>query len=284
MLEAFTTDETIGFASSAPSKDLLRVKNPLQADRDILRPTLVPSLLESVANNLKHASDVRLAELARIYLPCGETALPVEAEMLAIAMSGSPEAGLYGESRELDFFDLKGAIEALFDRLGLTVAYGKTQHPALQPGRAAEASIGDQRIGRFGELRPNVAADFGIEAGRVMVGEFDLDAILTLLPAENREVKTPRFLPVDQDFAIVVDDNKPAADVEQALRFGAGPLATSIELFDVYRGAQLGEGEKSLAYRVRFTAPDRALTDADIQKFRPKIEKSLKRVGGALRT
>ena len=68
------------------------------------------------------------------------------------------------------------------------------------------------------------------------------------------------------------------------LRFGAGPLATSIELFDVYRGAQLGEGEKSLAYRVRFTAPDRALTDADIQKFRPKIEKSLKRVGGSLRT
>jgi phenylalanyl-tRNA synthetase beta chain len=91
-------------------------------------------------------------------------------------------------------------------------------------------------------------------------------------------------LPVEQDFAIVVDDNVPAAEVEQALRFGAGPLVTSVELFDVFRGPQIGESKKSLAYRVRFTAPDRALTDVDIQKFRPKIEKSLKRVGGSLRT
>lgn len=284
MLSEFTTEHAIGFAASAPGKDLLRVKNPLQADRDILRPTLVPSLLESVANNLKHTTDVRLAELARVYLPSEADALPVETEMLAIGMSGRTEAGLYGEARELDYFDLKGAVDVLFERLGLAIVYQPSEHPSLQPGRAAVAAAGDRPIGRLGELRPDVAATFGIEEGRVMVGEFDLNAMLSLLPSGVREVKAARFLPVDQDFAIVVDDNMPAADIEQALRFGAGPLVTSIELFDVFRGAQIGEGKKSLAYRVRFTAPDRALTDVDIQKFRPKIEKSLKRVGGSLRT
>ena len=86
-----------------------------------------------------------------------------------------------------------------------------------------------------------------------------------------------------QDFAVVVDDDVPAADVEQAVRFGAGPLVKNVALFDVFRGAQLGEGKKSLAFRVTFEAPDRALTDLDLEKIRPKIEKSIKRIGGALR-
>ena len=93
----------------------------------------------------------------------------------------------------------------------------------------------------------------------------------------------PRFLPVEQDFAIVVDEEMPAADVEAALRAGAGPLATTVTLFDIYRGPQTGENRKSLAYRVTFTAPDRALTDAELGKVRERIARSLRKIGGELR-
>jgi phenylalanyl-tRNA synthetase beta chain len=94
----------------------------------------------------------------------------------------------------------------------------------------------------------------------------------------------PRFLPVEQDFAIVVEENTPAGSVEEVLRGAAGPLASGFRLFDIYQGPQIGEGKKSLAYRITFTAPDRALTDNDLGKVRTRIEKSLKqRVNGTLR-
>jgi phenylalanyl-tRNA synthetase beta chain len=97
-------------------------------------------------------------------------------------------------------------------------------------------------------------------------------------------LSTPRFLPVEQDFAIIVDTAVPAASVEAALRAGAGPLATSATLFDVFQGPQIGDNKKSLAYRINFTAPDRALTDADLTKTRSRIEKALRQqVSGTLR-
>src|SRR5690606_39074389 len=97
-------------------------------------------------------------------------------------------------------------------------------------------------------------------------------------------ISTPRYLPVEQDFAVVVAKSTPAADVEAALRTGAGPLLTNIRLFDLYEGPQIGEDRKSLAYRLTFTAPDRALTDNDLVKVRKRVEKTLRQqVDGALR-
>jgi phenylalanyl-tRNA synthetase beta chain len=97
------------------------------------------------------------------------------------------------------------------------------------------------------------------------------------------DISVPRFLPVEQDFAIVVTEEAPAAGVEAALRAGAGPLATAVTLFDIYRGPQIGDNRKSLAYRVTFTAPDRALTDAELGKVRDRIARSLQKIGGELR-
>ena len=102
---------------------------------------------------------------------------------------------------------------------------------------------------------------------------------------EQPQITVDRFLPVEQDFAIIVDRATPAAEVQTALLAGAGPLVTNVALFDTFEGEQIGEGNKSLAYRVTFTAPDRALTDAELGKVRKRIEKTLKnRVQGSLRT
>ena len=116
------------------------------------------------------------------------------------------------------------------------------------------------------------------------VAEIDLDRVLALQSADPIQVKVPHYLPVQQDFAIVVDESSPAADVEAALRAGAGPLMTNVTLFDIFTGSPVPEGKKSLAYRVTFTAPDRPLTDADLGKVRSRIERSLaQRVDGVLR-
>lgn len=266
--------------------DLIRLRNPLQADRDIMRPTLLPSLLAAAAENLKHERSVRLFEQARVYLPANDV-LPREANTLSVVLAGErAPLDRFSESRgELDFFDLKGVFETLLDRLGVRDAeFRAGSETALHPGRSAGLFVGGSQFGILGELRPDRAQAFGFETPRVVVAEIDLDALRTVAKMMPANVRAPRFLPVEQDFAIVVTEDTAAGLVEAALRSGAGPLASGFELFDVYRGPQIGEGNKSLAYRVAFTAPDRALTDAELGKVREKIARELrKRVGGELR-
>jgi phenylalanyl-tRNA synthetase beta chain len=287
MLGSFTDgDEEVGLVRRAPMGRLVTVVNPLQSGRNLLRTTLIPSLLEIAVENLKHETGVRLFELARVYLPRGRDELPNEVEVCGIVLAGEGDAtGLYAVPGALDFFDLAGALETAWAKAGVPrPAIAPTSHPALHPGRAAEASVGGKTLAVFGELRPDVASSFGIEAPRVAVAEVDLSVALALQPERPKEVTVPRFLPVQQDFAVVVAEARPAGEVESALRSSAGPLVTDVALFDIYRGPQIGEGRKSLAFRVTFTAPDRALTDAELVKVRGRIEKVLKqRVEGSLR-
>ncbi|MBA3450460.1 MAG: hypothetical protein H0T18_04530 [Chloroflexia bacterium] len=186
---------------------------------------------------------------------------------------------------ELDFFDLKGTIEALISRLGAaSVEFRRIDSAALHPGRAAGLFAGEKQIGILGELRPDRAAAFGIETSRVAVAEIDLDALRAIAHPVPANIAVPRFLPAEQDFAIVVAEETAASEIETALLAGAGPLATGLTLFDIYRGPQIGDNRKSLAYRVTFTAPDRALTDAELSKVRERIARSLRKAGGELRT
>lgn len=265
--------------------DVIRLRNPLHADRDVLRPTLLPSLIAIAAENLKHQRGVRLFETAHVYLP-GEGELPREANTLALLIAGAREPlSRFAAEGELDYFDLKGMIEALLGRLRITGAsFRAAALPPFHPGRSAELLIGEQRAGILGELRPDRATAFGIDVDRVALAELDMDMLLAASSPNPSDVKAPQFLPVEQDFAVVVGETTPAADVELALRAGAGPLATAVALFDMYRGPQVGDDRKSLAYRVTFTAPDRALTDAELGKVRDRIARTLRqRVGGELR-
>ncbi len=275
-----------GFLHPLPYSAMIRLRNPVQSDRGLMRPTLLPSLLAVTSANMKHETSVRFFELARVYLPGGAGLLPNEVPVAGIVMTGQRDpVDRFGASGEIDFFDLKGAVEAVVAGLGITDArFAPASHAALHPGRAASLAVGERQVGLLGELRPDRAAAFGLEDGRVCVAELDLNALLTLVDARATEIRVPRFLPVQQDFAVVVSEETSAADVERTLLAGGGALATGISLFDIYRGPQLGEGRKSLAYRLTFTAPDRALTDAELGKVRQRIAKVLgQRVGGELR-
>ncbi len=267
-----------GLATKVKAGNVVRLVNPLQAERSLLRPTVVPSLLESVSQNLKHETSSRLFEFAKFFLPPTESERPSERNGLAIAMAGQrDDVSRFGSSGDLDFFDLKGVVEVVLERSGLgSWEFNPLVHSALHPHRAAMITSGENRIGVIGELHPDTIAAFGISGTRAMVAEIDLDTVLACRSvAQAARVGVPRFLPVEQDFAIVVDTEIPSATVEAALRQGGGPLVSRVVLFDVYEGEQIGAGKRSLAFRVTFTAPDRALTDADLIKIRKKIEKTV---------
>jgi phenylalanyl-tRNA synthetase beta chain len=252
-----------------------------------MRPTLIPSLLKIVSENLKYSEQVPVFETARTYQPTSRTELPDERRAVAIVMAGAREPfSLYRDSTdEYDFFDIKGVVEALLDRLGAGEAtFSKISHPSLHPGRAAAISVKGEQVGMLGELHPRVAQSFDIE-GRLCVAEIDLQVFAESLNAPWTARQISRFQPVRQDFAIVVDEDVAVSDVEAALRSGSGPLGSSVEIFDIYRGEGVGDGKKSLAFRVTLSAPDRQLAEHEIERVRNKIERDIKkRVGGSIRS
>ena len=277
---------SIGATRQTLATGLIRLINPLQMDRPYMRPTLLPSLLQPAIQNLKHESGVRFFEMSRGFLPTSPDELPEEINLLAIAFAGTREPlSRFGGTGNLDFFDVKGAVEETMRRIGIRSWNVEPElYVAFHPSRSAAICHGDTLLGRIGELRPDLAAKLGFDVERVAVAELNVDELMKLVPERPDQRRVEHFLPVEQDFAIVVDDNIPASEVEATLRAAAGPLASGFVLFDVYSGAQIGDGKKSLAYRVTFTAPDRALTDSDLGKVRSRIEKSLKqRINGVLR-
>ncbi|HEX2281546.1 MAG TPA: phenylalanine--tRNA ligase subunit beta, partial [Thermomicrobiales bacterium] len=270
-----------------PESDYVRAVNPLRSDWEIMRPTLVPSLLKVVAENLKFTEQVPIFETARVYQPEGRNSLPDERRAVAIVMAGAREPfSLYRSSTdEYDFFDIKGVVELLLQRLGASDAtFKRISHPSLHPGRAAAIEYRGEQIGMIGELHPKIAGNFEIES-RVCVSEIDLRVFAETLNDPWSASSVSRFQPVRQDFAIVVDEGVAVADVEAALRSGAGPLASSVDLFDVYRGTGIDDEKKSLAFRVTLSAPDRQLAEYEVERIRNKIEQNVKkRVGGSIRS
>lgn len=270
-----------------PETDYVRAVNPLRADWALMRPTLLPSVLKIAAENLKYSERVAIFETARTYQPRGLDELPDERRAVVIVMAGKREPfGVYHtESAEFDFFDVKGAVETLLGRLGARdVTFTPVEHPSLHPQRAAAVERGGVQIGTLGELHPRVAARFGIDT-RTAVAELDLEPFHTTLLENWSSSPVSRFQPIRQDFAIVVDEATPAAAVAEAIQGGAGPLATEITVFDVYRGTTIGDGKKSLAFRVTLSAPDRQLSERELDRLRERIEQTVqRRVGGVLRS
>ena len=263
----------------------LRVVNPLNHEEPLLATTLLPGLLKALARNIGRGNaDVALFETSLVFAPTGderapilgvdrrptdeewasiEKAVPSQPMHLAIALTGNAEeAGWWGAGRGASWSDAIGTIRTLAAELGVDLEVASTTREPWHPGRCAELRIGERVIGHAGELHPRVCKAYGVPA-RSAVAEIDLDA---LLEHATGIVSGPRFssYPVaKEDVALVVDASVPAAAVEAALREGAGELLESIRLFDVYTGDQIGAGKKSLAYALRFRAPDRTLKEGE---------------------
>ena len=262
----------------------LRVRNALSAERAYLRQTLLPSLLRTAGQNLRFVDRVNIFEIGAVYLPVEGQRLPDEPPRLAVVMTGPREERSWraGQDRTMvDFYDLKGVVEALLARLGLVGAFEAGTHPALHPGRCTQVQVGDTSIGVMGELHPQVREAFGLPAQPVCALEFDRDGLMASWGTPIQVAPISVHPSVYEDLAVVVEEGVPAVRVRDLIAQAGGALLRSVVLFDVYRGEQVGAGQKSLAYRLTYQAEDRTLTDRRVAKVRSRIVHRLERELGA---
>lgn len=275
---------SLSFASAADLELMghsggVAVSNPPSADEPFLRRSLVPNLLRALGRTVSRgARGAALFEVGHVFHPAG----PVdEREVVTAVLSGPAEEGLHGGPRVLDFFDAKGALEALLR--ALSVEDWRLQAPAgtpLHPGRSAEVEIGGERAGVLGELDPRTAGRLDLPA-RVAVFELDVATLASKAGTGVAYRDIPRFPPVRRDLAFTLDASTPAADVRSALQEAGGELVGSVLLFDVFEGPPLPPGKRSLAFAVDFRAPDRTLTDDEADRAVAAIVERLAREFGA---
>ncbi|BDH57746.1 phenylalanine--tRNA ligase subunit beta [Tsukamurella sp. PLM1] len=297
--------DTWGLEADDPRRNTTKVLNPLESDRPGLATTLLPGLLEILARNVSRGQrDLALYTIAQVVLPSEATAavdpipvdrrptaeqieelnasLPSQPEHIALVFAGRRTlSGPWGEGRPADATDAFEAAREIGRASNIELTLRSAQFAPFHPGRCAEVLAGDVVVGHAGELHPAVLERAGLPA-RTCAVELDLDAIPLVenLPAP---VVSP-FPAVLQDVAVVVDAAVPAEAVRSALADGAGELLEAISLFDVFTGAQVGEGRKSMAFSLRFRAGDRTLTEDEASAARDAaVANAAQEVGAVLR-
>ncbi|MCY4665591.1 MAG: phenylalanine--tRNA ligase subunit beta, partial [Acidimicrobiaceae bacterium] len=256
-------------------EDGITLSNPVDDRESVLRTSLLPGQLGAVAYNQRHFNgDVRLFEIGHVYLPAPEgQLLPDEREFLGVALSGEEAPAAVA------------VLDLLAEALSLpALELREASLPGMHPTRSAEVIVAGRGRGAVGEVDPEVLEACGV-AVRVAWLQLDLQELLDGPRSRRRYRPVSKYPPSDVDLAFVVPDDVAAAVVERALRASAGKLLARLELFDVYRGAGVPEGSRSLAYRLRFQAPDRTLTDAEVAEARQRcIDETSRRTGAALRS
>lgn len=269
--------------ASPEEHEYVRIANPIAPEKRVLRKSLLAGVLEVLERNARLRDGLAFFEVGPVFEPQPD-GLPAEPRRLAIAMSGRRHELAWDlkETQSLDFFDLKGVIEALLADLGLRgVAYEpEADQPTYHPGKCARVLHNGRALGVFGELHPLVTARYEFGEAPLQAAEFDVETLLAIQPEMEIE-PVSAFPPVLEDIAIIVDESVPAARLEALIREAGGKMLARVRLFDVYRGAQIGAGKKSLAYSLTYQAADRTLTDEEAAQIRSRIVRQLEQELGA---
>ena len=300
--------DALGLPPDDDRRNALRLANPLSDTEPLLRTTLLPGLLAALRRNVGRGMvDVALFEVGPVFRPgpdglptaprppvdrrpspeevaALDAALPAQPRRVAVVLAGRREqAGWWGPGRAASWSDAVEAARAVAAQARGEVTVRADDHAPWHPGRCAAVLRDGLLVGHAGELHPRVVAALGLPE-RTCAMEVDLELLgMATEPVPAPQVST--YPPATQDVALVVDATVPAAQVEAALRDGAGGLLESVRLFDVYRGEQVGEGKASLAYALRFRAPDRTLTAEEASAARESaVAEAARRTGAVQRS
>ena len=233
------------------------ITNPLGEDFSIMRTTTIPQMLEVINTNYNRKVDEgRFFELSYVYLPREGEMLPVEKKMLTI--------GLYGN---VDFYYLKGIVEQLLLQMNIKDAefIAEKDNPVFHPGKTAKVVIGDVTVGAAGEIHPDVADNFDCPYD-TYIAVLEIKPMIENAVMERQYKPLPRYPAVSRDIAVLINEDVQVKDIEKALKSRGGEYLEEIRLFDVYKGEQVPEGKKSVAYTLVFRSPDRTLVDDDVNK------------------
>ncbi|MEW6569098.1 MAG: phenylalanine--tRNA ligase subunit beta [Chloroflexota bacterium] len=258
----------------------LQLANPISSERTVMRRSLLASVLDVAARNIRLRARLALFEIGPVYLASEEGTLPDEPRRLALVLSGPRALPTWqgADTASMDFFDLKGLVAGLLSGLGIDQArYEPAGHPTFHPGKCASLWVGERHLGFLGEVHPAVQRNFDLNAGPVLAAELDVEALLASLAPRRAIEPVPTYPPVLEDLAFVVDEEMSADRVTAAIRQAGGDLVAEVRLFDYYRGDRIGPGKKSLAYALTYQASDRTLTDDEVAVVRERIIRHLAR-------
>ena len=282
-----------------PRREGIAIHNPISREGSVMRTTLLGGLLDAARHNLAHHADrVVLFESGRVYLRMpppngggvaagefvGKRPAPVaEPHRLGCLAVGPLSPPSWRRSTEpAGFYEIKGALEVLCGHLGAEPRLEPASEPFLRPGRAAAVELGGHRAGWLGELDPRVAAAWDVPHGAGF--ELDLAPLLAVASIGREQYEDVTTYPASyQDIAVAIAPDVAAERVRETVLAAGGDLLRSATIFDLYAGAQVGEGRKSLALRLEFRAADRTLTDEEVAERRAAIERALEGIGGSLR-
>ena len=260
---------------SAVADDYISLANPISQERQLLRQSLLPSLLETLSTNRRYRQRMALFEIGKVYRPQAGGELPLEERYLGIAVTGPllPRSWHDGdEPTQFGWTHLKGIIDALVQRLNVPqVGFAPATHDALHPARTAALSVNDEALGIAGDVHPQVCERFDLGDQPVALLELNLDLLLAHRQP-RRYQPISRFPAVLEDVALVVDDDLPAQAVEDAIRAAGGEWLREVTLFDLYVGEPIPPGRKSLAYALTFQADDRSLTEDEVRVLYRRIQ------------
>ncbi len=261
--------------------DYVRLANPITPEKRVMRGSLISSVLTVVERNNKLTDSLSMFEIGPVFIPQGND-LPLEPRRLAIAITGKRFGDAWDTKHpaKLDFYDLKGVLEGLFEKLHMVVNYTRADHSPYHPGKCVSILAGEMVIGSMGELHP-VAFERYDFTSPIIAAELDLERILDLMQTRFDVTPVSDFPPVLEDIAVIVEESLPAEQVEALIRQTGGKLLASVKLFDVFRSEQVGEGKKSLAYAMVYQKMDGTLTDKEATQIRTKIIQRLERELGA---
>jgi phenylalanyl-tRNA synthetase beta chain len=265
--------DQIRIPADSPLRNMLKIQNPLGEDTSVMRTVVLPSMMDILSRNYAyHNKSARMYEIAKVYMPVEGQVLPEEPKMLVL--------GAYGPNE--NFFTLKGELEAVFATLRTKKASYKAvnNNPSFHPGRCAEVSMDGVVLGYMGQIHPLAASNYGMDC-EVYCAEINFTTLMEMLLPDATYTPLPKYPAVTRDLSVVCDEALTVGKAEETISAAAGKLLRNVKLFDIYRGANLGEGKKSLAFSLELRADDHTLTDADTEPVITKVLAALEKECGA---
>lgn len=268
--------DKIKVSGDSELRNAIKIRNPLGEDYSIMRTTTIPSMMEALARNYsRNNEEVRIFEIGKVYMPKeNENEVPEERNMLTI--------GLYGK---VDYLNLKGVLENIAEHLGVERLnfIRESENPTFHPGKTACVNIRKELLGTLGEIHPDVAENYGIEE-RCYIAEINIDILFANSNLNKVYKVLPKFPAVTRDMALLVDDAVLVQEIEDIILKQGGKMVEKVKLFDVYKGKQIAEGKKSVAYSILYRLENKTLTDEEVNKVHDKIVRTLEnRLGAQLR-
>ena len=253
--------DKINLCADDEKRNFVKIMNPLGEETSVMRTTLIPNMLDVISTNISHkVEEVSAFECGNTFIP--QEGLPIETKKYCV--------GMYG--KEVDFFVLKGVVESILNNVGLKgyEIEPETTNLTFHPGRCAKIVYNNIYIGTFGELHPDVIENYNL-GQRVYVAEINIDTVFENLNLTKSYNPLPKYPSTSRDIALIVKDEVFVKQIEDIIKANGEDLVESYKLFDVYKGAQIEEGHKSIAYSITYRSKEKTLTDEDVAKVHEKI-------------